>query len=123
MFDSTGRSIHRPRNQLRGVVTRFEDVRQILLDTEGYASGMREGQGGGRGRIDAERAGRMLKLYEENGWVPAPTLAGRDDPNHKQMRAMFNEAFRPGKIQQMDPFVEETAYKLIDAFIDDGRCD
>jgi len=55
--------------------------------------------------------------------VPAPTLAGRDDPNHKQMRAMFNEAFRPKKIQAMDPFVQETAYKLIDAFINDGRCD
>ena len=36
---------------------------------------------------------------------------------------MFNEAFRPKKIKAMDPFVEETAYKLMDAFIDAGRCD
>lgn len=105
------------------VITRFEDLRNILLDTEAYVNGMRGGQGGGRGRIDPERAERMLKLYQDQGWVPAPTLAGRDDPNHKQMRAMFNEAFRPKKINAMDPFVEETAYKLIDAFIDDGRCD
>ena len=35
----------------------------------------------------------------------------------------FNEAFQPRKIQQMDAFVEETAYKLIDAFIGAGRCD
>ncbi len=105
------------------VITRFEDVRRVLLDTEGYASGMREGQRGGRGRIDAERALRMLALYQEKGWVPAPTLAGRDDPNHKQMRAMFNEAFRPKKIQEMDPFVEQTAYKLMDTFIGDGHCD
>ena len=105
------------------VITRFEDLRGILLDTEAYVNGMRGGQGGGRGRIDPERAERMLKLYQEEGWVPAPTLAGRDDPNHKQMRAMFNEAFRPKKINAMDPFVEETAYKLIDAFIDQGRCD
>lgn len=105
------------------VVTRFEDLRNILLDTEAYSSGMRGGQGGGRGRIDAERAKRMQKLYEEEGWLPAPTLAGRDDPNHKQMRAMFNEAFRPKKIKEMDPFVEATAYKLLDAFVADGRCD
>ena len=105
------------------VVTRFEDLRALLLDTDAYVNGMRGGQGGGRGRIDPQRAERMLNLYKEQGWVPAPTLAGRDDPNHKQMRAMFNEAFRPKKINAMDPFVAETAYKLIDAFIDEGHCD
>ena len=105
------------------VVTRFEDLRAILLDTENYVNGMRGGQGGGRERLDNERALRMKALYEEKGWLPAPTLAGRDDPNHKQMRAMFNEAFRPKRINAMDPFVEATAYKLIGEFIDDGACD
>jgi len=105
------------------VVTRFDDLRQLLLNTEDFVNGMREGQGGGRSRLDAERANRMLQLYKDKGWVPAPTLAGRDDPNHKQMRAMFNEAFRPKKIDAMDPLVEQTAYKLIDAFVDDGKCD
>lgn len=105
------------------VVTRFDDLRQLLLNTEDFVNGMREGQGGGRGRLDAERANRMLQLYKDKGWVPAPTLAGRDDPNHKQMRAMFNEAFRPKKIDAMDPLVEQTAYKLIAAFVEDGKCD
>ncbi len=105
------------------VITRFEDLRAILLDPDNFVSGMRQGQGGGRGRLNSERERRMLGLYEKHGWVPAPTLAGRDDPNHKEMRAMFNEAFRPKKINAMDPFVEETARKLIDAFIDQGQCD
>ncbi len=105
------------------VITRFEDLRAVLLDTEQYSNSMQGGQGGSRGRLDAERAMRMHQRYQENGWVPAPTLAGRDDPNHKQMRAMFNEAFRPKVINAMDPFVRDTAYKLIDAFIDDGHCD
>lgn len=104
------------------VITRFDDLRDLLLNTADYING-REGQGGGRGRLDSERAQRMLQLYKDKGWVPAPTLAGRDDPNHKQMRAMFNEAFRPKKIDAMDPLVEQTAYKLIDAFIGDGKCD
>jgi len=65
----------------------------------------------------------MTAVYEENGWLPAPTLAARDDPNHKQMRAMFNEAFSPKRIDAMDSFVEATAYKLINAFIEDGHCD
>ncbi len=105
------------------VITRFEDLRRILLDTEQFRNNMAGGQGGSRDRLDAERAKRMQQLYRDNGWLPAPTLAGRDDPNHKQMRAMFNEAFRPKKINAMDPFVRDTAYKLIDAFVDDGRCD
>ncbi len=105
------------------VVTKFDNLRDILLNTEDFNNSARGGQGGGREALDAERAGRMLKLYQDKGWVPAPTLAGRDDPNHKQMRAMFNEAFRPKRIEAMDPFVEATAYKLIDAFLDDGHCD
>lgn len=105
------------------VITRFDDVRDLLLDPTRFANGIPGGQGGGREQLFGERAQRMRNLYIEKGWLPAPTLAGRDDPNHKEMRAMFNEAFRPKRINAMDPFVEATAYKLIDAFIADGRCD
>ena len=102
------------------MVTQFEDLRGLLLDTEHYSNGANSN---GREAIDSERALRMRALYEEKGWIPAPTLAGRDDPNHKQMRAMFNEAFRPARIKEMEPLVEGTARKLIAAFIDDGYCD
>ena len=105
------------------VVTKFDNLRDLLLNTTDFNNSARSGQGGSREALDAEREKRMLELYKTKGWVPAPTLAGRDDPNHKQMRAMFNEAFRPKKIEAMDPFVEATANKLIDAFIDDGHCD
>ncbi len=105
------------------VVTRFEDIRKLLLDTKNFSNDMRGGQGGSREQLDSGRALRMNALYEEKGWVPGATLAGRDDPNHKQMRAMFNEAFKPKKIEGMDSFVRDTAYKLMDAFVDDGQCD
>jgi cytochrome P450 len=100
------------------VVTRFEDVRTVLLDTENFASGL-----GATSAPRNERGERMQQLYRDHGWLPAPTLAGRDDPEHRQMRAMFNEAFRPGRIKNLDPFVEETAHALVDAFIDEGRCE
>ena len=106
------------------IVSRFDDVRKVLLNPIDYSSDMSaEGQGSSRSRLDQERAARMLALYETKGWVPGITLAGRDDPNHREMRAMFNEAFRPKRIEAMDPFVRDTAYKLIDAFISDGSCD
>ena len=104
------------------VITQFQDLRGVLLDPANFSNDMRKG-GGSRERIDSARATRMLELYQEKGWVPGATLAGRDDPNHKQMRAMFNEAFNPKKINGLDPFVRDTAYKLIEAFLDEGKCD
>lgn len=101
------------------VITRYEDLRGILMDTENYTNERRREDS----RVHTDREKRMLKIYEEKGWVPQPTLAGRDDPNHKQMRALFDQTFRAGKIRELDPFVKELSYKLIDDFIDDGKCD
>ena len=98
------------------VVTRYDDIQEILRDTQRFRNE--------RDRTKTNPRSEMIKrLYEEKGWVPAPTLAGRDDPEHKQMRGLFTHAFRPGKIKQLDPFVHDLAYRLIDDFIDDGRCD
>lgn len=104
------------------VITRFEDLRAALLDTKRFSSDMRS-TGTSRDALDQARSKRIYELFREKGWVPSATLAGRNDPNHKEMRAMFNEAFRPKKIEAMDPLVRDTAYELIDAFIDDGKCD
>jgi cytochrome P450 len=100
-------------------ITRYEDLRKVLLDTETFGNGRPRDSG----TLPDGRALKINNLYKEKGWVPEPTLAGRDDPNHKQMRAMFDIAFRAGKIKLLDPFVEETARRLVDAFIDDGQCE
>lgn len=98
------------------VVTRYEDIQAILRDPERFRNA--------RDRSKTDSRSEMIKeLYEEKGWVPAPTLAGRDDPNHKEMRGLFNHAFRPQKIKQLDPYVEGLAERLIGEFIDDGTCD
>ena len=39
------------------------------------------------------------------------------------MRGLFNHAFRPSKIKEMDPFIEVLAHQLIDDFIENGQCD
>jgi cytochrome P450 len=104
------------------VVTRYEDVRKVIFDVENFANGIRQ-----KPRFASpemlERQRKIAELYEEKGWTPAPTLAGRDDPNHKQMRALFDHAFRPSKIKLLDEFVEALGHRLIDAFIDRGTCD
>lgn len=104
------------------IITRYEDVRRVLMDPETFPSG----SAGTAYRMktgNIERQKRVAERFAAKGWVPGPTLASRDDPNHKQMRAMFNEAFKPSRIKEIDPLVERLAYDLIDGFIDDGHCD
>lgn len=98
------------------VITRYEDVRMVLSDVERFTSARH------RGRVDP-RSAKIKALYEQNGWIPGATLAARDDPEHREMRALFNHAFRPSKIKQMDSYIEELAHQLIDDFIDAGQCD
>ena len=102
------------------VITRFDDVRRILTDTENFTNELTY-------ITDATeaspRAQRVFDTFAEEGWVPAKTLNGRDDPDHKAMRAVFNDAFRPRKIDALDDEVRNLAYQLIDGFIGDGACE
>jgi cytochrome P450 len=97
-------------------VSRYEDVRYVLSNHELFSGNV-------RGRAPSERQLKVNNRFQERGWVPGPTLISRDEPNHKQMRAMFNEAFRPARINQLDPFVESTARDLFAGFRKAGRCE
>ncbi len=100
------------------VVTRYEDLRMICTDTERFSNH--------RPSNDHDKlTGNARKAYElflEKGWVPGESLAARDDPEHRQMRSIFNDAFRPKRINALDAEVQALAYRLIDDFIDDGHC-
>lgn len=104
------------------VVTRYDDVRAVLLDPVRFPSTALD-QNIRNSPADAERGRKITDRFAENGWVPAPALAARDDPGHKQMRAMFNQAFKPSRIKEIDHEVESLAFDLIDGFIADGHCD
>ncbi|MFN3990917.1 MAG: cytochrome P450 [Erythrobacter sp.] len=104
------------------VISRYEHVREVLLDPQRFPSTAKNELM----RVtptDLERGRKVTARFKEKGWVPAATLAGRDDPGHKQMRAMFNEAFKPSRIKDIDPLVERLAYELIDDFLDKGECE
>ena len=109
-------------------VTRYDDIRAILLDTKQYSNGVGNGANNTGKAVQADdpiaqRAERLAKLYEEKGWTPAPSLDGRDEPNHMQMRRMFDHAFRPSAIKEIDPYVEHLAYELLERFLGDGTCE
>ncbi len=104
------------------VVTRYDDVRRVLMDPHTFPSS----SAGTPFRASAgniERGKMVADRFAAQGWVPAPTLNGRDDPEHAQMRRMFNDAFRPSRIKEIDPKVKHLAFELIDGFLGDGQCD
>ncbi len=98
------------------VISRHDDVRAVLQDTERFVNSRKAYR---KNRTDPE----IIKLYEDKGWVPGATLAGRDDPEHKEMRALFDHAFRPKRIRTLEPQIHNLAHELIDEFIDAGTCD
>ncbi len=100
------------------LLTRYEDVRRVLLDTETFSSAR-----GGTGPAPSPRQERMRRLYLDKGWLPAPTLAAYDDPRHREIREVFTQAFRAGRIKQLDGFVERTARELVAAFAPRGACE
>jgi cytochrome P450 len=99
------------------VITRHDDVRLVLQDTERFVNSRTASK---RTRTISPK---ILALYQEKGWVPAPTLAGRDDPDHREMRNLFAHAFRPKRIAALEPQIRSLAHELIDGFIADGSCD
>jgi cytochrome P450 len=111
-------------------------VRMALLDTKRFSNGVGNAAGDTVKAIKPENeeharqlaegartAERLQKLYEEQGWVPVPTLDAHDEPRHMQLRRLFNHAFRPERIKELDPFLESLVERLIDDFIDDGQCE
>jgi cytochrome P450 len=120
------------------VLTRYDDIRAAVLDPKRFTN--RPGSTAGTTEkalktegLDPERAKLMLdaaeqgeelrQLYEERGWVTAETLDGLDEPEHMQRRRLLEYAFRPAQIKALDPFIEELANRLLDGFMEDGRCD
>jgi cytochrome P450 len=103
------------------VLTRYEDLRTVLRDTEAYSNTLDLAD------LSGERARRLGALFNERlaekGWAHVPTLHQSDPPEHTRYRRLLNKVFSPGRVRQMVPAVERICDQLIDAFIDRGHCE
>ena len=103
------------------VLTRYEDVRAVLRDTETFSNTLDLAD------LAGARARRLGVLFNERlavkGWAHVPTLHQSDPPEHTRYRRLLNKVFSPGRVRQMVPDVERICHQLIDAFADRGRCE
>jgi cytochrome P450 len=118
------------------VVSRYDDIKMMLMDDKTYtnrvgsAAGMTEkavrpSDPEEAARVDAEAEWdrKIKQLYVDEGWETVATLDALDSPEHMELRRLFQQAFRPSRITELDPYVETLAGRLMDDFINDGRCE
>jgi cytochrome P450 len=77
------------------VVSRYEDVRGVLLDAETFASG--------RGTVPTGFVAEM------------PMMITQDPPYHTHLRGAVHLSFTPRRMQALDGFIREVTRELLDA--------
>lgn len=107
------------------IVTGYEALRKVLLDEEHFRGvAVRGTEVVDVSRLrEAEHVERMRCKFADEGWVPGLSLGMYGEPDHKQLRSVFEKFLRASKIKELAPFVEQTAHRLIDRFIDKGGCE
>jgi cytochrome P450 len=92
-----------PRNGGFWVITRMDLMSKVLPDTEHFSNAVLE----------------IPRIYSSNRMIPL----NLDPPDHLPFRMVLMRHFDPKTIRAMEPNVRSWANRLIDAFIDKGRCE
>ncbi len=100
------------------IVTRYDDLRQVLTDPVTYSNNV------DRASLQGETNSKIMQDYlNEHGWSHVQTLQRTDAPVHSRYRKLVDRAFTVGRVRNLMPHIEEVANGLIDRFIDRGECE
>ena len=92
------------------VITRYEDIKQILDDPVTYSSRMAQSPI----KPWPDEAVEMLRKQRFN---LIPNLSNNDPPSHTQVRHFLQDAFTPRRITWLEPHVRRLVSEAIDRFI------
>ena len=103
------------------IVSKYEDVKTVLKNPKVF---------GNVPPVDsvafnafAAKREHANKLFSEKGWVPAAPLPFRGQPEHKQLRALYEKTFRASQIKKLEGYIDDTTERLFANFIERGSCD
>jgi cytochrome P450 len=112
------------------LVTRYDDVRGVLRDTERFSSLFPTGpQPGGQslmqGIMELMKEPEMASVLGSVSMTRgrAAVLLNADPPDHRRQRRLVNPAFRPDRLRRFEPLIHTTALSLIDDVKDALRRD
>ncbi len=61
---------------------------------------------------------KIDRIFLEEGYPQMPLLVVGDPPEHKFHRSFVDKAFTPGRVKQMEDYLEGVVEEMIDKFID-----
>jgi cytochrome P450 len=108
------------------IVTSYSLLMQVMKNTKVFSNIAGEGR---RGMNYCEEAEQIVKDGGHGRLMP--TIVNNDPPGHTAYRKLVNDAFRAGRVRQMDAYVREIVDGLVDGMIDgivadnsdSGACD
>ena len=100
------------------VVSRYADLRAVLTDPVTFSNNV--DRASLQGPVNAAK---LHDYLESRGWPHIQTLQRTDAPVHSRYRKLVDRVFTLGRVRDMADHIDETAHRLIDAFIDRGECE
>ena len=99
------------------VITKYDDLRQVLKDHESFTSDVRIADRGGFADL------QQSILRDGGGWEHVQTLQRTDPPDHGRYRSLLDRVFTIKRVREMIPYMDRVVNDLIDGFIDKGECE
>ena len=99
-------------------ISRYEDVVKMAMDHETFSSRMLTSNRA----LSASQAPEVKAVVAE-GYPQVDTMLTQDPPLQRRYRKFVDGAFSPASLKALEPYIEQTANELIDAFIDRGECE
>jgi cytochrome P450 len=106
--------VYRPPGQSFFIVSRYEDVRQVLLDPETYSSNWYHHVSNPHPEVVAILA---------QGYPRKDCLVTADPPEHRRYRRLVDKVFSAARVKSMEGYIQALIDGLIDAFIDRGEAE
>jgi cytochrome P450 len=100
------------------VVSRYDDARNELLDTDTYSSVVL-----GMSALQGPNADLYQQILADRGWAHVHVLHRSDPPDHSRYRKLVDRVFTVKRVRDLTPHIEAIANGLIDAFIERGECE
>tara|TARA_R110002072_G_scaffold251727_1_gene410603 strand:- start:490 stop:1728 length:1239 start_codon:yes stop_codon:yes gene_type:complete len=97
-------------------VSRYEDVRKILKDTDTFSNEF------GAILNEPPKNPEAAAVYA-SGYETVDTMLTLDPPRHRVYRNLVNKVFSNKRVESMHDYMLQMADQLIDSWIDDGEVD
>ncbi len=99
------------------VVSRYTDLQTVLRDTVNYSNGAQPAQ---QRQLKVEKSAVQV-MYEDEGWVPTPSLQRTDPPLHDRYRQPIDKTFTASRVRDMTPYIDGIVTELIDDLVALGK--